>query len=224
MDRKIIVTEDNSKTLLIPSLNETYHSTKGAFNEAMHVFIAAGLSNLISKSVVNVFEMGFGTGLNALVSLDFGITNGININYTSIEKYPLSFETVKQLDYPSLLNTMDISTLHAEIHNSEWGKSVQIHPHFVLKKIEGDISDLKSNPNAFDIVFYDAFGPKIQPDLWSTTVLQKMSDLLKTGGVLVTYCAQGQFKRNLKSVGFVVENLPGPPGKREMTRAIKASE
>jgi len=219
MDRKIIVTEDNSKTLLIPSINETYHSTHGAFNEAIHVFIDAGLKELKTNKI-RVFEMGFGTGLNALVTLDYAIQNKIDIEFTSIEKYPLQAETVQALEYPSKVNPA-LSAYFDKMHASEWNKLTEIHPRFSLKKIEGGVETLATENNYYDVVYFDAFGPRVQPELWSVDVLKKMYDHLKQNGILVTYCAQGQFKRNLKAAGFEMENLPGPPGKREMTRGIK---
>ena len=222
MDRKIIVTEDNSKTLLIPSIDETYHSTHGAYNEALHVFIHAGIGALNQQNL-RIFEMGFGTGLNALVTLNHAMEHSLSVEYTSIEKHPLSWETVSQLDYPQLIDNAKIAPLFEKIHNSPWEKSTTINDNFNLKKLKGDVGrDLSEEAN-YDLVFYDAFGPRVQPELWTEDVLQKMFDLLKHRGILTTYCAQGQFKRNLKKVGFTVENLPGPPGKREMTRAIKPS-
>lgn len=221
MNRKIIVTQDNSKTLLISELNETYHSTNGAFNEAIHVFIEAGIKYFVQKKELKIFEMGFGTALNALLTLNFAIENKIEIDYTSIEKYPLSLELVRELNYPLLIKNEQAPNLFDALHTVPWMISHQIHPLFQLKKIEHDLNTPLPILKDFDIIFYDAFGPRVQPNLWTVDSLQKMYDLLIPGGILVTYCAQGQFKRNLKELGFIVENLPGPKGKREMTRAIK---
>ncbi len=221
MDRKIIVTQDNSKTLLISELNETYHSTNGAFNEAIHVFINAGIQFFHKKKKLKIFEMGFGTGLNALLSSNYALKNELQINYTSIEKYPLDMELVQELNYPQLIDNEQAESLFTLLHSSPWEKENEINTHFTLTKLKEDLTSFNLNKNSFDIVFYDAFGPRVQPALWTKESLNKMYDLLMPGGILVTYCAQGQFKRNLKSLGFKVENLPGPPGKREMTRAIK---
>lgn len=221
MDRKIIVTQDNSKTLLISELNETYHSTNGAYNEAIHVFINAGIQFFPKKENLKIFEMGFGTGLNALLSSNYALNNQLQINYTSIEKYPLDMELVQELNYPQLIDNEEVESLFTLLHSSPWGKENKINPHFTLNKLKEDLASFNLDMNSFDIVFYDAFGPRVQPDLWTIESLRKMYELLVPGGILVTYCAQGQFKRNLKSLGFLVENLPGPPGKREMTRAIK---
>lgn len=221
MDRKIIVTQDNSKTLLIPDINETYHSTKGALNEAKHVFMTAGIDFVTGKNPLRIFELGFGTGLNVLVTIDKIWNQPLHINYYSLEKYPLDFELVRDLEYPDLFKNSAINEINETIHNCPWESEQRIRPNFALTKLKGDIKELNTNDLAVDLIFYDAFGPKVQPDLWSVEVLKKMHLILTKNGVLVTYCAQGQFKRNLKEAGFRVENLPGPPGKREMTRAIK---
>ncbi|NOQ73697.1 MAG: tRNA (5-methylaminomethyl-2-thiouridine)(34)-methyltransferase MnmD [Crocinitomix sp.] len=221
MNRKIIVTQDNSKTLLNSELNETYHSTNGAFNEAIHVFIEAGIQFFDQKKHLNIFEMGFGTGLNALLSSNYALKNKLQINYTGIEKHPLDIDLVTELNYPQLIENEQAEEQFNLLHTSDWNVANQINPNFTLTKIDGDLKNSVSESNSFDIVFYDAFGPRVQPELWTTESLGKMYNLLLPGGILVTYCAQGQFKRNLKLLGFKVENLPGPPGKREMTRAIK---
>ncbi len=223
MNRKIIVTKDNSKTLLIPDLNETYHSTHGAVNEALHVFIEAGLHHL-KKTNVKLFEMGFGTGLNSLVSLDYALKNNIIIEYTSIEKFPLTYDLLEQLDYPNQIANGKLQIAFNQIHESEWNKIIKIDPKFYLKKIEGDLSKIILTENEYDLIYFDAFGPRVQKDLWSVEILKKMQTILKPSGILVTYCAQGQFRRNLIEAGFTYEVLPGPPGKREMTRAINMAE
>lgn len=222
MDRKIIVTGDNSKTLLIPSINETYHSTKGAFNEALHVFIDAGLKKINPNKSIRVFEMGFGTGLNALVTLNHILNEKTEISYTSVEQFPLDYKTVSELNYPALFSNRDeLIDYFKLMHEVDWEKEAQIHPRFKLKKIKLNLIEDKINEPLFDLVFYDAFGPKVQPELWDIPVLKKIYEAMSPGGIFVTYCAQGQFKRNIKAVGFEYEALPGPPGKREMTRAIK---
>ena len=219
MERKTILTSDNSKTLLIPELNETYHSTKGAMVEALYVFIQEGLFK-VDKKAIKIFEMGFGTGLNALVTFNATIQKEISVDYHSIEKYPLSVDLIEELDH---LNSLGYEKWQKEYHtmlSSPWNKSIEVHPNFKLQKLEGDLLSYQITAT-YDLIFFDAFGPKIQAKLWSEEVCQKMYDCLEKKGILVTYCAQGQFKRNLKSVGFEVESLPGPPGKREMTRAYK---
>jgi tRNA U34 5-methylaminomethyl-2-thiouridine-forming methyltransferase MnmC len=222
MERKIIITGDNSKTLLIPDLSETYHSSNGAYNEAIHVFEKAGLALFQSESNLIVFEMGFGTGLNAMVALAFAVQNNLHIDYYSIDATPLEYSLVKELDYLSHFADFSVEKELTKILKCNWDESVLIHKYFTLKKIKGDITsfDFETIPKA-DLIFFDAFGPRVSPELWESPILYKMHKLLKNNGVLVTYCAQGQFKRNLAAIGFTVEPLPGPPGKREMTRARK---
>jgi tRNA U34 5-methylaminomethyl-2-thiouridine-forming methyltransferase MnmC len=220
MHRKIIVTEDNSKTLLIPELKETYHSTKGALTEALHIFIKEGIIHS-NKNELNIFEMGMGTGLNALLSFNHSTNNGIKIIYSAIEKYPLEINEVNQLEY---LKGCKLETLREEfelIHNSPFNRKIKINEDFELYKINDDVVNLKMEENSIDIIFYDAFGPKVQEKLWGEEVMSKMHSILKPKGFLVTYCAQGAFKRTLKALNFEIENIPGPPGKREMTRAFK---
>lgn len=222
MDRKIIVTADNSKTLLIPELNETYHSKHGALNEARYVFIKMGLDYLQTthqNNPITIFEMGFGTGLNALVTLEYLKNHpSLKITYDSIEKYPLTINEIENIGYDNVLD----ATLFKKLHICEWNKEHIITDQFQLKKIKGDIKSSLLKEANYDLIYFDAFGPRVQPALWETDTLKKMYTILKPTGTLVTYCAQGQFKRNLKAVGFEVQNLPGPPGKREMTRATKS--
>ena len=220
MHRKIIVTEDNSKTLLIPELNETYHSTKGAKTEALHIFIKEGIIHS-NKKELKIFEMGMGTGLNVLLSLNHSFDHNVKIEYTAIEKYPLSIAEVKKLNYLSETNLQHLNEEFNEIHSAAFNNKIQISKNFNLFKIQGDVKELKIEKNYFDIIFYDAFGPKIQEKLWSRDTMFIMQNILKVGGFLVTYCAQGAFKRTLKALEFDVQSIPGPPGKREMTRAIK---
>lgn len=222
MDRKIIVTGDNSKTLLIPHLNETYHSTHGAFNEAMHVFIQHGLRYAEGKEgTIKILEMGLGTGLNALLT---SIHAQNSVEYTALEKYPLAIATVNELSYKTIINNNEVEEFLTELHNAPWDGLTKINSTFQLKKIKADLIEIDLKPKEYDLIYFDAFGPRVQPDLWSKEIMVKLYKSLKSGGTLVTYCAQGQFKRNLKSAGFVVESFPGPPGKREMTRAIKTEK
>lgn len=225
MNRKIIVTEDNSKTLLIPALNETYHSKHGALQEAKHVFIQYGLSTLPNRfpncASYSIFELGLGTGLNALVSLDANTEPLSSLLYTSIEKYPLDWEEAKQLGYDTFFNHEQSSEWNEKIHTSPWNEIEEITSNFQLLKLSGDIKSAELPKESYHCIYFDAFGPRVQQDLWSVEILRKMYDALKANGILVTYCAQGQFKRNLAAAGFHVEELPGPPGKREMTRGVK---
>jgi len=215
----IVKTEDGSNTLLHKSINEHYHSIHGALQESLHVFIQNGLDLIENKTEINVFEMGFGTGLNALLAYDYAVKNNIKINYFSIEAYPINMETAKQLNYNNLI---DNSNIFMQLHEVKWNKSIPIATNFNLHKIEGFLekTDLSFLP-PIDVIFYDAFAPSAQEHLWEIDILQKMYDLLASNGLLTTYCAKGQFKRNLKAVEFSVKGVPGPPGKREMTIAYK---
>lgn len=214
-------TKDGSNTLFHPKFDEHYHSIHGAVQESMHVFIQNGLGLKSYKKELKVFEMGFGTGLNALLAYNYAEEHHLKIQYYSIEAYPIGKEQIASLSYDSLSTNQSI---FGKLHALEWEEKHAISPFFDLHKIEGFLEnkDLHSLPK-MDIIFYDAFAPSAQEHLWEVEILQKMYTLLLPGGHLTTYCAKGQFKRNLKAIGFEVKAVPGPPGKREMTLAFKAS-
>lgn len=218
MDRKIIVTDDNSKTLLIPELNETYHSTKGAVQEAKHVFIDAGLSQ-INSTVIHILEMGFGTGLNALLSLDYAERNNVSIFYTALEAYPIGIDLALKMDYLEPLNFDHFQNEFEKMHNCPENVPIELSKNFTFLKILEKLENSQLQENLNDLIYYDAFGPKVQAHLWTKDSLSIIRKTMKTGSKLVSYCAQGQFKRNLKALNFSIESIPGPPGKREMTRA-----
>ncbi|MBI34293.1 MAG: SAM-dependent methyltransferase [Flavobacteriales bacterium] len=218
-NRKIIKTNDGSHTLVVPELNEHYHSIHGAVNEANHVFLKMGLDEFMKQkaSLVNVFEVGFGTGLNALLSAKWAKINSCNLHYTSIEKYPVSKEEFDQLNYGISVNEIEI---YEKIYSTPWNELNKVSKSFYLKKLNLDI--LKDVlPGGFDVVFFDAFAPNKQPELWTVSVFKKMYEIMNKNSLLVTYCCQGQAKRNMIEAGFSVEKVPGPPGKREMLRARK---
>jgi len=212
-------TNDGSKTIYLSSIDETYHSSHGAVQEAKHVFLEHGLSYVdsINDEEINVFEMGFGTGLNALLTATWSMKKQRKVNYTGIELYPVPEIIWQQMDYAE---RSEDEQLYIQLMKASWEKDQNIHPYFQLRKINENVKEVKLDTKV-DLIFYDAFGPRAQAEMWELPILTKMHELLKTGGVFVTYCAQGQMKRNLTSLGFTVESLPGPPGKREMTRAIK---
>lgn len=222
MERKIIVTGDNSKTLLIPELNETYHSTKGALTESKHVFIKEGLVYSALKKC-KIFEMGFGTGLNALLTLDYAIKKKVEVNYHCIEAFPLDFKQVSEMAYPQAADLLHLSEHYKMMHEAPHEKEIKLNEYFTFKKIIGSIEQSNLPKVWYDIVFYDAFGPKIQPELWTAGTLSLLTEAMKCEGVFVTYCAQGAFRRALKTLDMDVSKIPGPPGKREMTRAIKTA-
>ena len=216
---EIRVTGDGSKTIFLPELNETYHSSNGAVQESRHIFIQNGLDLVKKKGAVRILEVGFGTGLNALLSASWAEKNNQRIQYIGIEAKPLSPELCFQLDYPRHIDQNAEKIYEALIH-CDWEIENQLSPHFSIQKREVKIQDfIIEEPT--DLIYFDAFGPRVQAEMWDITILEKMFQSLNAEGALVTYCAQGQFKRNLKTVGFILESLPGPPGKREMTRATK---
>ena len=220
MKRELILTADGSKTIYIPEMDENYHSTNGALQEAMHVFIQNGIRTLNPTAEITVFEMGFGTGLNALLTLVDAVNSTRKINYIGIEAYPVELELIKEINYESLVNEQFTESF-SSMHSLPWEQKHIIHPNFTFQKIHAKIQNYQTLNSSVDIIFFDAFGPKVQQEVWTIDVLKKMYDMLKPNGILVTYCAMGQMKRDLKSLGFKVEGLPGPPGKREMTRAVK---
>lgn len=222
MKSRIIITKDGSHTLYSEQFDATYHSIHGAVVESEHVFIKNGLLFQVERlnlKSVNILEMGFGTGLNAFLSYVSSEQLKFHINYHSIEAFPVATEEVEKLNY---INSYSIEqqVVFKKLHECEWNKNQQISQLFSLHKhlliLENFNSDFK-----FDVIYYDAFSPTDQPELWTTDIFKKMYNLLSEKGVLVTYCAQGQMKRNMKAAGFIVKALKGPPGKREMTRAEK---
>lgn len=219
MKREILTTKDGSTTIHLPELDESYHSKHGAIQEAYHVFIKNGLS-LFEGKPVSILEIGFGTGLNAFITyLEAKKTNQI-INYVGVEAYPVHLDEALQMNYVSELNANYESAIFSKIHECSWNEKHSISSNFSLTKREQlfqDINDIQE----FDLIYFDAFGFRVQPELWSLEIFQKMFTSLKSGGVLVTYACRSSIKNAMKDSGFVVEKLPGAPGKREMLRAIK---
>ncbi len=219
MKREISTTSDGSSTLFVPELDEHYHSVHGAIQESNHVFIDAGY-HFFKNSEINVLEIGLGTGLNAWLTAIESTKKSIKTYYTSIEKYPITEEEIQSLNYPDLVTTNGNKDLLLKIHKANWEGFTALTPCFFLRKMKQDFKSIAFK-NEFDLIYYDAFAPSAQPNLWTTHMFSLMFKALKENGVLVTYCAKGQVKRNMKSAGFTVEAIPGPPGKREMTRAKK---
>lgn len=215
MKRELKVTSDGSKTLYMENWDECYHSVHGALNESMHVFIKNGLNEFHSSSL-NILEFGFGTGLNALLTL--AERGGKLVNYTALEKFPLN-----ETEWSSVAYGRTEAEQHsfAEIHRAKWNTPVEVEPGFVLKKMETGFEEVELDAQSFDLIYYDAFAPSAQPELWTIELFEKCYNALKPGGFLVTYCAKGQVKRNMKAAGFEVVALPGPPMKREMTKATR---
>ncbi len=219
MKREIIKTLDGSTTIHLEEWNESYHSKHGAIQEAKHVFIMNGLS-LFENNPVSIMEIGFGTGLNAFITFLESENKDQKIDYVGVEGYPVNAEEVLAMNYVEELEALEFRNIFEEMHKSEWGEKIEISSRFSLtkrKQFFDEINDLE----IFDLIYFDAFGYRVQPELWSTEIFQKMYNSLKPNGVLVTYAARGVVKRSMISVGFTVEKLAGPPGKREMFRAFK---
>ena len=219
MKREIITTSDGSKTIHLPEWNEQYHSKHGAIQEAQHVFIKNGL-DLFQDEKVELLEIGFGTGLNAFITFLEAKKRNLEIKYTGVEAYPVALDEVKELNYVELLEAEDMSEYFDKMHTFDWEKRAQISERFSLLKREQFFKDI-NDEDAFKLIYFDAFGARVQPELWSEEIFASMYKALKPEGVLVTYSAKGSVRRAMQAVGFTVERLPGPPGKREMLRAIK---
>lgn len=213
-------TADGSSTIYLPDLNEQYHSLNGAVTESDHVFLKMGF-NYHKKPNPVLFEVGFGTGLNALLTANRARITNQSILYMAIENYPLEKALIEELDYGRFVPDKGID-LFSAIHECNWNTPVQVTPYFRLLKIKSDFttSDWKL-PLNFDIVYFDAFGPDKQPEMWSQQIFSRLYEQLLPGGILVTYSAKGEVRRRLNAAGFTTEKLPGPPGKKEMIRAIK---
>ncbi len=218
----IITTGDGSHSLVNEDLKETYHSTHGALQESSHVFIKHGLQfwSEKAKESARVLEIGFGTGLNALLALSFAETQQLPVYYESLETYPLPEEIYRQLNYPVMMGSSQLTAPFQLMHEAEWDQEVAINNYFRFQKKRTSVHAYTA-ATPFHVIFFDAFAPSKQANMWTPEVMKNMHRHLVTGGILVTYCAQGQFKRNLKEAGFVVETLQGPPGKKEMVRGVK---
>jgi len=203
LKRKIITTADGSKTIQLEDWNEQYHSIHGAVKEAYHVFIKNGLNQFQNQNV-SILEIGFGTGLNALITFAEAKELGLNVYYEGVEAFPVSMDEITKLDYIKTLGFQSYEKELLQMHQSDWGMDVKLTESYL-----------------FNLIYFDAFGYRVQPELWSQLVFEKMFNSLKHGGVLVTYSAKGIVRRTMQKVGFNVERLPGPPGKREMLRATK---
>lgn len=217
---KIITTEDGSNSLFDEDLNETYHSTRGARGESDHVYIREGLEHWLANNQaeeIKILEIGLGTGLNAFLTALFAKENDLKVQFSTLEPFPIAKEIYENLNFH---NSEEEKKLLQEIHEDEWEQTLAVTPFFDLQKTKTKLENFKSEHH-FNIIYFDAFAPSKQPEVWSPENLKKCFALLKPGGVLVTYCAQGQFKRNLADAGFEVETLQGAMGKKEMVRGLK---
>ena len=219
MKREIIQTLDGSTTIHIKEWDECYHSRFGAIQEAQHVFIKNGLSFFENKAI-SILEIGFGTGLNAFITFLESQKRHQKIDYVGVEAYPISVEEVGLMNYVSALNAEKEEAVFKKMHECIWEKSIVLRDDFLFTKRKQFFEEI-NDFDAFDLIYFDAFGYDVQPELWSTAIFKKMYKALKTNGMLVTYAARGVVKRSMQEVGFTVEKLEGPPGKREMFRAKK---
>ncbi|MEM1215539.1 MAG: tRNA (5-methylaminomethyl-2-thiouridine)(34)-methyltransferase MnmD [Bacteroidota bacterium] len=215
----IILTQDGSHSLQSETFGVSYHSKYGAIQESRHVFLEAGLGYVLpQKKAVRIFEMGFGTGLNAYLTWLISLSIRKSFYYEAVEAFPLTEQQIRTLNYPEQVGQDAASFL--QFHQAPWNKVAPISTRFELCKWKSEIESAKLS-GQFDVIYFDAFAPGSQPELWGEAVMGKMFNSLAPGGVLVTYCAKGSVKRTMRNIGFTVEGIPGPPGKREMTRAIK---
>lgn len=216
-----LLTLDGSHTLFSAEYGVTYHSKFGAVTESAHVFIAAGLRyKAVLQRDIHILEMGFGTGLNAFMTWLESEKRNLNVSYTGLETNPLRAESVNAFHFAAQLQVPERQSDFEHLHHIEWAQRHALSEHFSFEKRQQDVR-LVEESEAFDLIYFDAFSPQAQPELWTEAVFARMFRALRPEGVLVTYCAQGEFKRTLKKVGFQVEKLQGPPGKREMTRVLK---
>lgn len=236
---QIITTEDGSHTLFAEQFNEIYHSRHGAIQESQHVFIHTGLDYVLQQKIkeplavsppsplereleaATILEIGFGTGLNALLTMIEAEKRNLRINYTTIELYPVDIATIKELNYTQQLGYEYCYGPYHSMHLVRWNEAHDVTPNFNFKKINASVLEHTFEPESFDLIYFDAFAPDNQPEMWSVDVFRKMHAALRNGGILVTYCSKGVVQRSMKAAGFTVEKTPGPPGKREMLRAIK---
>jgi tRNA U34 5-methylaminomethyl-2-thiouridine-forming methyltransferase MnmC len=223
MKSSIIITTDGSHTLNVPGTAEHYHSVHGAIAESQHVYINAGLKFALKDNMqLNILEIGFGTGLNTLLTFIELAKLNISCEYTAIEAFPLGEDIFSQLNYPELLNVQP--SIFLNMHYSKWNEKTEINPTFILHKINDDACKINFPVNTFHLVYFDAFAPAVQPEMWTKEIFSSIYTAMKDNAVLTTYCTKGDVKRTLKETGFTITKLPGPIGKREILRAIKYAQ
>lgn len=217
------MTDDGSHTLKVEGLNEHYHSIFGAVSESKHVFIEAGFRKAMEKGpiILSILEVGFGTGLNALLSLLVDRAEGSLINYYGLEAYPLEEKLWGKLNYPDIIDDNRAEELFYKLHQCKWGEPCEIQPGFILHKINHKLQDYQHKGKFIDLVYFDAFGPDVQAELWTPEIFERIAEMTSPGGILVTYSCKGSVRRALMAAGFAVEKIPGPVGKREMLRGCR---
>lgn len=219
MSLRTVMTGDGSMTIFNPELNEHYHSVHGAILESNHIFIREGFQK-IPNFPVSILEVGFGTGLNAFLTFLESRSSPGKIHFTAIEKYPLQDQMISSLNYPEILNPSAAADFKA-MHSAEWNRETMLSGMFILLKRNEDLRTLQLPEASYNLVYFDAFSPAVQPELWTEEIFRKLNRAMKPGAFLVTYSVKGAVTRALAATGFNVEKLPGPPGKREMMRATK---
>jgi len=222
MDKEFVITEDGSHTIYLPEMDEHYHSTHGAIQESLHIYINRGLLQ-VTKKEISILEIGFGTGLNAYLTYAFAETKNLSINYFSIEKYPLHEADYMSLNYPKNIFP-EYGEVFNQMHRSKWDSVIEISPRFSLRKVHADLLSFEFNElPQFDLVYYDAFAPGKQPEMWTDEIIKKVASTVKKDGILVTYCAKGSVRRAFSAAGFQMERIPGPIGKKEILRGKKTN-
>ncbi len=221
LNPEIVTTKDGSTTIKRSDINECYHSVHGALQESQHVFIESGL-DIISSSLrsIKIFEMGFGTGLNALLTLKWAKEHKLQIEYITVENHPLTLEIASKMNYTDKDALKNYSSDFIQLHDAAWDAQENINQTFSITKLRTNLRELTID-DKFDLVYYDAFSPDRQPELWTIDIFKKLYSMMMSEGVLTTYCAKGYVRRNMQAAGFEVERIPGPPGKREMLRATR---
>lgn len=225
LHRQLLVTADGSPTLTLSESGITYHSKHGAVQESLHVFIEAGLRHfmaLFPGKPVQLLEAGWGTGLNSLLTWILADRLSIPIHYEARELYPLVPDEYRAIHYEEVLDESGVDEKLLRLHEADWEQKVTLSSFFSIKKIKGDILSPGQAP-VYDLVYYDAFAPGAQPELWTLDLFTRLFQAMRSNGILVTYCSKGDVRRAMLGAGFLVEKIPGPPGKREMLRAIKPS-
>lgn len=218
--QKIVITKDGSSSIQLADIHVQYHSDYGAIQEAKHVYIDAGLQFTFSKinRPISIFEMGFGTGLNCFLTFLEAKKQNRIVNYTTVEAFPVDFSLIQQLNFAQSLG-VNADEFH-QFHHLTWSENHQVDPYFSFLKLDQIFQDYSALPT-YDLIYYDAFGARAYPELWTKTITDKLFCMLNAKGAIVTYSVFGEFRRNLLDSGFWVEKIVGPPGKREMLRAIK---
>lgn len=216
------ITADGSHTLFVPHLDEHYHSTNGALQESNHVFILNGLQHLpVALTEINLLEVGFGTGLNALLTVLEAKKSRRKINYVAIEPEPVTDLIIEKLNFTSVIGGTEASGYFAKLHKAGWIYPAYLSDYFIISKIQEKLENISLSESQFHLIYFDAFCPAVQPELWTEQTFTQLYNCLKPGGILVTYSCKGSVKRALKAAGFVIEKIPGPLGKREILRASK---